>query len=211
MQLNDIKVSDRKWFEEASKAPLPPNQPRPYCSARGCLRLFDHYPRYLVEWEGNAQKTSTVTVQRYICDSCGHTHALLPSCLIPYKSYSLRFLLIVLWAYFIRTCPVEHICAHYGITISMLYRWLQLFRQHKGLWLGMLKNMSVLPVPFINSMDSTLLEGFFQTFRFSYPEGYTAQIRRCCHSSPVAPKVSHNAGMESRSASCYAVKKAKET
>lgn len=169
-KLNDIKFSDRKWFEQSAKAPLSPNQPCPYCSARGCLRLFGHYHRYLVEWDGKAQKTSTVTVQRYICDSCGHTHALLPSCLIPYKSYSLRFLLIVLRAYFIRSCPVEQICAYYGITISMLYRWLQLFQQHKGLWLGELENMSTPPVSFIDSISGILLKEFFRAFCFSYLE-----------------------------------------
>lgn len=170
-KLNNIKISDRKWFEDAANAPLDPDQPCPHCSARGCLRLFGHYSRYLVEWDGKTQKNSTVIVPRYICDSCGHTHALLPSCLIPYKSYSLRFLLSVLRAYFIRSCPVEQICARYGITIAMLYRWLHLFQRHKELWLGVLENMSARPVHFIDRMEGILLEKFFQAFRFSYLEG----------------------------------------
>lgn len=135
-KLNEIKFSDRKWFEDAAGMPLPPDQPCPYCLAKGTLRLFGHYNRYLVEWDGNTQKCSTVTVQRYICDSCGHTHAILPSCIVPYRSYSLRFLLIVLRAYFTRPGSVERLCDHYGITISMLYRWLRLFQQQKALWLG---------------------------------------------------------------------------
>ncbi len=169
-KLNKVDFSDKKWFEDASRAPLSPGQACPSCSARGCLHLFGHYTRYLVEWDGRAQRTSTVLVPRYLCDSCGHTHALLPSCIIPYKSYSLRFLLIVLRAYLTRPCSVERICDHYGITISMLYRWRNLFRQQKELWSGVLDAMSVRPVPFIDSMDGALLKEFFLAFRFSYLE-----------------------------------------
>lgn len=169
-KLNDIKFPDRKWFEDVVGAPLSPDQPCPYCSARGCLRFFGHYNRYLVEWDGREQKSNTVAVPRYICDSCGHTHAILPSCIIPYKSYSLRFLLIVLRAYFIRSCSVERICDYYGITISMLYRWMHLFQQQKALWLGVLENISVLAVPFIDSMNGIFLKDFFLAFCFSYLE-----------------------------------------
>lgn len=169
-KLNEIKFSDRKWFEDAAGMPLPPDQPCPYCLSKGTLRLFGHYNRYLVEWDGNTQKCSTVTVQRHICDSCGHTHAILPSCIVPYRSYSLRFLLLVLRAYFTRPGSVEGLCDHYGITISMLYRWLRLFQQQKALWLGMLEDLFVPAVPFIDAMDVTLLKEFFLAFRFSYLE-----------------------------------------
>lgn len=165
-----MKFSDRKWFEDTVRTPLPPDQPCPYCSARGCLLPFDQYSRYLVEWDGHAQKTHTVVVPRYLCGSCGHNHAALPSCIIPYKSYSLRFLLLVLRAYFIHSRSVEQICDHYGITISMLYRWLHLFRQQKALWLGVLENGIVPPVSFLDSINGTLLNDFFLTFRFSYLE-----------------------------------------
>lgn len=169
-KLNEIKISDRKWFEDAAGMSLAPSHSCPYCSSKGTLRLFAHYNRYLVEWDGQAQKCSTVTVPRYICDSCGHTHAGPPSCIVPYKSYSLRFLLIVLRAYFIRPGSVEHLCEYYGITISMLYRWLRLFRQQKALWLGVLEDMSAIAASFIDSMDGRLLKDFFLAFRFSFME-----------------------------------------
>lgn len=167
-KLNDIKFSDKKWFENAVGASFAPDQSFPFCSAKGCLRLFGHYDRYLVEWDGRAQRSNTVTVPRYICDSCGHTHAMLPSCIIPYKSYSLRFLLIVLRSYFTRSCSVVQICDYYGITISMLYRWLHLFQRQKALWLGVLGNMSALEVPFLASLDGVFLKDFFLKYRFSY-------------------------------------------
>ena len=119
-------------------------------------------------WQSHAQKSSTITVARYICDLCGHTHALLPSCIIPYRSYSLRFLLTVLRAYFIRTCPVEQICSRYGITVSTLYRFVQLFREQKALWLGVLEDAAVDGVNFIDLMDGTFVRDFFSAFCFSF-------------------------------------------
>lgn len=169
-KLNTIKFSDRKWFAAAAAAPLPPNQSCPCCSARGRMRPLGHYKRYLVEWDGAAQVSSLISVPRYICDSCGHSHAALPSCIIPYRSYSLRFLLVVLRAYFIRVCSVEQICIRYGITISMLYRWIRLFRKQKEIWLGVLESAAVQPAAFIDSTDGLLLKEFFFAFRFSYLE-----------------------------------------
>lgn len=84
-KLNHIKCSDKKWLEDAAGASPAPEQPCPDCSAKECLCSFGHYERYLVEWDGQMQKSSTVTVPRYICDFCGHTHAVLPSCIIPYS------------------------------------------------------------------------------------------------------------------------------
>lgn len=75
-KLNDIKLSDKKWFENAARASLVPGQPCPCCSARGCLRLFGYYDRYLVEWDGQTQISNTVAVPRE-CERdikyCGHS------------------------------------------------------------------------------------------------------------------------------------------
>lgn len=169
-KLNDIKFSDKKWFETALKYAPQAGQQCPYCCAKGCLRAFGHYNRYLVEWDGHRQITGILSVPRFICDFCGHTHAILPSCIVPYRSYSLRFLFVVLRSYFTRSCSVEQICGRYGITVSMLYRWLHLFLQQKELWLGVLENMAASPAVFIDSMVGSLLRDFFLAFRFSFLE-----------------------------------------
>lgn len=169
-KLNDIKYSDKKWFETALKSAPKAGRRCPHCSAKGCLRSFGRYNRYLVEWDGHSQITGILSVPRFICDSCGHTHAILPSCIVPYRSYSLRFLLIVLRSYFTRSCSVEQICCRYGITVSMLYRWLHLFLQQKELWLGVLESMAASSAVFIDSIDGPLLKDFFLDFRFSFLE-----------------------------------------
>ena len=107
-------------------------------------------------------------MQRYLCSSCGHTHALLPSTLVPYSSYSLRFILTVLRAYFLGLKGVQQICDRAGISVSTLYRWKALFLSHKALWLGVLESLAVPHAVFLEGMDGALLHGFYQTFGITF-------------------------------------------
>jgi len=166
-KLNQISFSDRQWLEKEAGSLSHTDGICPVCHAEACLSSFASYTRYLVEWENALPSTHEVTVQRYQCSSCGHTHALLSSALVPYSSYSLRFILLVLRDYFLgRTC-VQKICERAGISVSTLYRWKALFLTHKGLWLGALEDLDVPQGAFLESMDGPFLHSFYQTFRFS--------------------------------------------
>lgn len=140
----------------------------PVCHAKACLSPFASYTRYLVEWDDGLPATHEVAVQRYRCSSCGHTHALLSSALVPYSSYSLRFILLVLRDYFLGRACVQKICERAGISISTLYRWKALFLSHKALWLGVLEDMGTSDVAFMDSMDGTFLQGFCRKLLFSF-------------------------------------------
>lgn len=171
-KLNQIRFSDRQWFEWESGKMLPPDHPCPLCQAKSCLEPFSHYERYLVEWNGTAQVCHSITVPRYICRSCGHTHAGHPSCLVPYRSYSLRFILIVLRDYFIRVSSVEQLCRKYEVSVSTLYRWIGLFCSQKALWLGILKDAALCCCGFLEGITGAFLRDFHQSFRFSFLEGF---------------------------------------
>lgn len=134
------------------------------------MDTFDHYERYLVSWEDGGTVSRIITVERRQCASCGHTHAVLPSCLIPYKSYSLRFILIVLQNYFLRVCTVEQLCERYGISISTLYRWLRLFKRQKAIFLGVLEGAGMSCLSFLEGLEGGFLKDFYQTLRFSFLE-----------------------------------------
>ena len=92
----------------------------PVCHAKACLFPFATYTHYLVEWVGGTPATYEVTVQRYQCSSCGCTHALLSTSIVPYSSYSLRFILLVLRDYFLHRGSVQMVYVrgwlnYYGI------------------------------------------------------------------------------------------------
>lgn len=169
-KLNQVRFSDRQWFNWESGKMMPWDQVCPICGAKGCMDPSGHYERYLVSWQDGSVISQTVTVERYQCVSCGHTHAVLPSCLIPYKSYSLRFILIVLRSYFLRICPVEQLCERYGISISTLYRSIKLFKRQKALFLGVLEDAGMSCLSFLEGLEGEFLKDFYQTLRFSFPE-----------------------------------------
>ncbi|MDP4177180.1 MAG: DUF6431 domain-containing protein [Bacillota bacterium] len=85
------------------------------------------YQCYFVSFEHGNTISHIVTIKRYKCSSCGHTHAILPESLIPYQSYSFLFIIAVLRDYFAKSLTVERICEKYNISISTLYAWKDLF------------------------------------------------------------------------------------
>ena len=168
--LNKIPLTDGQWLEKDSAGFKGSAEVCPYCGAKGCLKEFGHYERYLIELESGMPKTHPVRVKRYRCTSCRHTHALLSSCLVPYRSYSLRFILTVLYSYFCKQKTVEQLCSHFHIQPSTLYEWKKLFMKQKEAWVGVLDSLYRSGTDFIMELMGKDLEGFYERFRFSFLE-----------------------------------------
>lgn len=139
--LHEIPLTDRQWLEKDSAGFRGAMERCPHCGAKGCLKDFGQYGRYLIELEAGEASVHPVEIKRYRCTSCRHTHALLFSCLVPYRSYTLRFILTVLYSCFGKQKTVEQISTDFGIAASMLYEWKKLFMKHKEVWLGVLKSL----------------------------------------------------------------------
>lgn len=176
-KLNQINCSDFHWFSQEDHALDRADGSCPVCHARMSMSSFASYRRYLVELEHGEPVTRTITVQRYRCGSCRHTHALLPSMLVPYSSYSLRFILEVLRAYFLRTDTVAGICERAGIAVSTLYRWKKLFLTHKQLWLGVLETAHRDNFSFLDQIDGTILKNHYRAFRISFLQSFRCTVR----------------------------------
>ncbi|MCD7791657.1 MAG: DUF6431 domain-containing protein [Bacteroides thetaiotaomicron] len=169
-KLNHIHFSDRQWFDLEAGVSLPAKQVCPSCGARGCMDSFAQYTRYLVEIQNGHPIVWEVTVKRFRCPSCGHTHAAHPSCLVPYRSYSLRFILYVLRDYFLHRGNVMEICGRYGISPSTLYGWKDLFTVQKTVWLGVLEDMAQKDMGFLDRISAGGMYRFLEKFRFSFLE-----------------------------------------
>ena len=131
-------------------------------------------PVYMVTLKNNKPAAVILRVPRVKCASCGHTHALLPEMLIPYSSYSLRFVLTVLEAYFLHAHTVEEICETYQIAHSTLYVFRSLFFFHKRLILGVLNDAQETASGFIGKIDGEQLFHFQEAFRYSFLQAYHA-------------------------------------
>ena len=100
-KLKNIKLSDQEWCDRAIAKLNLSEQVCPYCDSKGQMIFHDSYPRYMITLKANHIETEILQIPRVKCDSCGHTHAVLPEMLIPYSSYSIRFVLTVLKDYFL--------------------------------------------------------------------------------------------------------------
>lgn len=173
-KLKEIKISDQEWFDQAVGGLMLSDQCCPCCGAKGCMRPHDTYSRYMVTLKEYKPVTESLRVPRVKCSSCGHTHALLPEMLLPYSSYSLRFVLSVLEAYFLHIHTVEGLCETYYISHSTLYAFLRLFLSHKQLILGVLDNAQEKALDFIEKIDGKQLFEFWDSFRHSFLQAYHA-------------------------------------
>lgn len=164
-KLNFIKLNAKQLFNEAVSRASMHRFPCPFCGAlHPDWAYFESYERHLVAFEQGACADHTVSVTRYQCGSCGHTHALLPEIAIPYSPYSILFILHVLRDRFVSGLAIDAICRKYLISPHTFYRWMQLFLAHKQQWLGILDDMAISPRAFLDGIPSSGSPGFLCQF-----------------------------------------------
>ncbi len=171
-----INFSAEDFFLESMAEFNPYKHKCPCCGAKHPdWEKHSCYDRYLISFENSCVSSCQITIVRYKCSSCGHTHAVLPESIIPYRSYSFLFIISVMMDYFKRPLTIEGICDKYNISVSTLYSWKKLFLQQKKLWLGLLENAYTSAIQFLNSfLDETRiyeLEDFFKTASLSFLQG----------------------------------------
>lgn len=127
----------------------------PVCGASHSCTAHSSYERNLIDFIQGRPVYHMIKVVRVIC-SCGHTHAILPDLIIPYNTYGVFFILRVIAEYLLHRHSIEHLCARFSITHSMLYRWYGLFLEHKSLWLGVLRSSESAPSAFLASITCEL-------------------------------------------------------
>ena len=172
-----IKTSSKFIFDSYMDNYQPQTEICPICKSQGNCRIHAYYNRSVIDFRYGHKVKSSLCVKRLICGSCGHTHAILPDVLIPYASYSLIFILRVLGEFFQDMTSIEALCEKFSITSMQFYKWLQLWRQHKQLWLGILSDMEISNWFFLKSLVLTETFSDFGTafcrqFSYSFLQAY---------------------------------------
>ena len=81
------------------------------------------YQRHFVCYEDGAVCSRTIKIRSVRCPSCMKSHALLVSVIIPWSSYSLGFIISLLYARVTGMFPsVLSLCEHFDISESTYYR-----------------------------------------------------------------------------------------
>lgn len=168
-KLNSYKLSDKVLFDISMSHLDLVHQACPYCGSTSNHSIYSSYTRDMITFEDGSRKEYLVTIPRIKC-SCGHTHAVLPDVLIPYGSYSLRFILLVLSEYLIGHLCVEQLCFKYQIVKSTLYGWIHLFLEHYNLLNGILDSIDSLSIFAIDQIYSyvSITKEFYSRFKFSF-------------------------------------------
>lgn len=113
------------------------------CKCRGdCIRYGRYDRGYLISPEDGATN-ERIFIQRMLCKACGVTHAILPEEIVPYAQYSIIFMFLVLYQYFLRPethRTVQEICEEFRIVPPLLYRWIRAFKKDKDKYLGILES-----------------------------------------------------------------------
>ena len=186
-KLNYLHISAIDLFNEYMLNFKPNDYKCPHCQVvHPDWKRHAVYERYLISYENRNTITYQITIIRCKCSSCGHTHAILPDCIIPYQSYSLLFILAVMRDYFISSLSVEAICVKYDISVSTLYTWKKLFLIHKKIWLGLLYDACISSSKFLDLLfEQNLLHNlkdFFHMAGVSFLQS-TSHMKKA-HSPP---------------------------
>lgn len=162
-KINFLNITGKDFFLLSMKDFRPDNYPCPFCSAKHPdWKEHDTYERYFICFEKGKSISYLINISRYKCSYCNHTHAILPEFLIPYRSYSLLFIILVMKDYFNGNLTVEKICSKYDIAVSTLYSWKELFFKHHQIWFHLLEKA------YTSLLES--LELFFNNFQHSLQE-----------------------------------------
>jgi hypothetical protein len=175
-KFNYISLSAKDLFLQSMAEFHPYDHICPFCPAKHPdWKKHAVYDRYLISFENGCTVSYQVTIVRYRCSSCGHTHAVLPESIIPYQSYSFLFIIAVMRDYFTNSLTVDGICDKYDISVSTLYSWKGLFIRHKKIWLGLLDDACTSSVQFLDSFFNRsllhTLKEFFLTVGISFLQG----------------------------------------
>lgn len=157
-----IKTSSDSLFSAFMESYSHTLQKCPSCHSKGNLIPHASYCRNIIDFTGGKTIYCKISVRRFKCQSCGHTHAVLPDLIVPYAQYSLFFLLRVLGEYFLRLKTISEICHTYTITPSMIYRWKALFLCHMADWLPILEQLAASPFAFLKQI--CFMENFSGSF-----------------------------------------------
>lgn len=175
-KLNFLKLSDVDLFLQATQNCSTKSLPCPQCGAKyPSWSLHGTYDRYLISFEKGIPINHRITIDRLMCSSCSHAHAILPEILIPYSSYGLLFIIRILRDYYGGSLTVVKLCNKYQVSVSTLYAWKQLLLLHKKLWLGILEDSIISITGFlamIHSVNSSEnLHLFFLSQCYSFLQG----------------------------------------
>lgn len=182
-KLNIPNFSSDRLFSEFMEKFKPESERCPSCGAIGQCRRFAYYSRGLVDAVDDEVIFRYIRILRVKC-SCEHTHGVIPDFIVPYRHYSLPFILYIMKLYFSGEMTIEAMCETYGFSYSTLYRWRDAFVEHMRLYLAAAVFIRTTLFSFLFQIlekdpISDFLRKFFENTLFSFLQIH-ANPANCC-------------------------------
>lgn len=146
-------IPENKFFLQSDYKKLidatPLHQLQCTCGIHGCLSRHGFYERSLK----SEYNTAVLRVLRVKCSSCGKTHALLPSCCVPFSQMSLACQIKIIMCRTAGSFP-QYLCHHNpDITERDIF---YVFKQFNHYWKQRLLSFSI-----VISIESTFIHSCF--------------------------------------------------
>lgn len=168
-----IKTSSKFIFDSYMAKFQPELETCPTCGSCGNCHVHAYYDRSVIDFRKGRKVVDSLCVLHFVCDSCNHTHAILPDVLIPYACHSLMFILRVLGEWFLDRSTIEHLCNRFSITPVQLYKWLKLWKKHKQQWLGILVDFETSDAAFLKSLA---ISDFYSEFSMPFIQKFACNL-----------------------------------
>lgn len=189
-----LNTSSKSIFDSFMAEFHPELETCPICGSCGNCHVHDYYGRTITDFIHQNKTTSSLCIMRVMCDSCNHTHAILPDIIIPYSSYGILFVLTVLADHFTKRYSLESLCEKYVISAKQLRKWLDLWKSHKQKWLGLLNDAQTTSDSFhaflYQVQDySTFSMEFIRRFAHSFLQSHRNPVPPNCKNAHYCQKV----------------------
>ena len=96
----------------------------PFCKCSARVKHVSNYKRMVIDIITYRRKEQVISISRFFCAQCNRSWTLPPDYLLPYTSYTLYFIDIVLRDYYSRKKTVRALCDYWQISCSTLYGWI---------------------------------------------------------------------------------------
>ena len=161
--LASLRISDAELVRHALKSLSVKRLLCNSCNQTGRLKIQSHYHRCCIHAVNGRRVEETVSIPLLFCSGCGASHAVLPDVLIPFGSYSVRFVLTVLHAFASRRCTVTDFCDQWQLSQSTVYDWRRRLNAHLAEWITACRSL-------LRHADSLTAESPAKSQRLPDPE-----------------------------------------
>jgi len=138
----------------------------PYCRSTGnCIKHAYYHRNVIHTADDRLQSDNKVKILRVMCNSCHHTHAVLPDFFVPYRIHSLIFIVDVLLAFYKKYKSINALCKQFHLSKQLFRLWRSVYLSHRFNFLGSLnadaEDIDKILVDLYSSQTHPFLRDFF--------------------------------------------------